>query len=247
MNGIQALFILKPTLTRPWCMVHSLPVVFPQANNSRLPQEALSLLFHRGGVPNVMAMDGAKAQVEGQFRRKVCDSGCHIKQTEPPTQSSNMGEVGVRELKRGVGRQMLRSGCPKQLWYDCMIREAYVISHTSLDMFGLEGQVPESKVKGEIVDISTIAESTWYEWVKFRNTSAKFLVTNIQLGRDLGAVFDIGPAMARKILKNNGSVMYRKSIRSLAPDEIQSQNEKKEHEEFYIAVEKKCWYFNGQE
>jgi hypothetical protein len=75
--------------------------------------EALSLLFHRDGVPNVMVMVGAKAQVEGQFRRKLCDSGCHINQTEPHTQSSNMGEGGVRELKRGARWQMLRSGCPK--------------------------------------------------------------------------------------------------------------------------------------
>jgi hypothetical protein len=53
--------------------------------------EALSLLFHRDGVPNIMVMDGAKAQVEGKFRRKLCDAGYHIKHTEPHTQSSNMG------------------------------------------------------------------------------------------------------------------------------------------------------------
>jgi hypothetical protein len=77
--------------------------------------EALSLLFHRDGVPNVMVMvmDGAKAQVEGKFSRKLRDAECHIKQTEPHTQSSNMGEVGVRELKRGFGWQMLCSGCTK--------------------------------------------------------------------------------------------------------------------------------------
>jgi hypothetical protein len=86
-------------------------------------------------------MDGAKAQVEGGLRMKLRDAGCHIKQTEPHTQSSNMGEGGVRELKRGVGRQMLRSGCPKRFWDDFIIREAYVRSHISLDIFGLEGQV----------------------------------------------------------------------------------------------------------
>jgi hypothetical protein len=47
--------------------------------------EALSLLLHRDGVPNAMVMDGAKAQVEGKFRRKLRDAGCHIKQTEPHT------------------------------------------------------------------------------------------------------------------------------------------------------------------
>jgi hypothetical protein len=69
-----------------------------------------------------------------------------------------MGEGGVRELKRGVGRQIMRSGFPKRLWDDCLVREAYVRSKTALDIFGLEGQVPESRVKGETVDISTIAE-----------------------------------------------------------------------------------------
>jgi hypothetical protein len=62
--------------------------------------EALSLLFHKDGVPNVMVMDGKNAQVEGEFRRKLCDAVFHIKQTEPHTQSSNMGEGAVREKKR---------------------------------------------------------------------------------------------------------------------------------------------------
>jgi hypothetical protein len=135
---------------------------------------------------------------------------------------------------------MLRSGCPKRLWYDCIIRESYVRSHTYLVIYDLEGQVPESKVKGETVDISTIAEYAWYEWVKFRDTADKLPVSKIQLGRDLGAAIDIFPAVTPKILKQNGSVMYRSSVRPLAQDEIQSPNESKEREEFDIAVEKKC-------
>jgi hypothetical protein len=79
--------------------VRSFPIKRESESN-----EALSLLFHRDGVPNVMFMDGAKAQVEGEFRRKLRDVGWHIKHTEPHTQSSNMGEGGVRELKKGIGR-----------------------------------------------------------------------------------------------------------------------------------------------
>jgi hypothetical protein len=57
----------------------------------------------------------------------------------------------------------------------------------------------------------------------------------------LGATIDIdiGPAMARKILKNNGSVMYRTYVRPLNPDEIQYPTEKKEREEFDIVIEHK--------
>jgi hypothetical protein len=117
---------------------------FPMKRESEA-HEDLSLLFQGEGVPNVLVMDVAKAQVEGEFRSKLHDAGYHIKQTERHTQSSNMGEGGVRELKKGVGRQMLRYGCPKRFWDDCII------------IFGLEGQVPESKFKGETVDISTIA------------------------------------------------------------------------------------------
>jgi hypothetical protein len=166
--------------------------------------EALSLLFHRYGVPNMMVMDGANEQVQGEFRRKLRDAGCHIRQTEPHTQSSNMGEGGVRELKRGVGRQMLRFGCPKLLWDDFLVREAYLRSNTALGIFGLEGQVPESRVIGETANISTIAGCGWYEWGKYR---------------------DIGLSMSRKILKLNGQVLYRTFVRSLPLDEIQSPTE----------------------
>jgi hypothetical protein len=150
-----------------------------------------------------------------------------------------MGEGCARELKKGVGRQMLSSGCPKRFRDDCIIREAYVRSKTSLDIFGLEGRLSESKVKGDTVDISTISEYAWYEWVKFRDIAAKFPVSKSQLGRDLGAAIDIGPTMTRKILKKNGIVMYKSSVRRLTQDDIQYPTEKKEREEFDIAVEKK--------
>jgi hypothetical protein len=55
----------------------------------------------------------------------------------------------------------------------------------------------------------------------------------------LGAAIDIGPSMARKIMKKNGSLMHRTSVSPLTPDEIQSPTEKKEREEFDIAIEKK--------
>jgi hypothetical protein len=64
-------------------------------------------------------------------------------------------------------------------------------------------------------------------------------VSKIQLGRYLSATIDIGHAMARKILNKNGSVMYITSVRPLTPYEIQYPIEKKEREEFDMAIEKK--------
>jgi hypothetical protein len=61
------------------------------------------------------------------------------------------------------------------------------------------------------------------------DAAASFTVSKIQsktqLGRDLVAEIDIGPVMSRKILKSNGQVLYRTSVRSLTLDEIQSPTE----------------------
>jgi hypothetical protein len=120
--------------------------------------EALSLLFHRDGSPNVMVMDGAKAQIQEDFRRKLREVRFHINQADPHTPKSDAAEGSIRELKRGVGRKMVRYGAPKRLWDDCLVREAYVRSPTVLDIFSLEGQVPDTIVKGHTSDIFLLAE-----------------------------------------------------------------------------------------
>ena len=174
--------------------------------------EALSLLHQREGVPNVMVMDGAKEQIMGTFRKKCRQAGSHVKQTEPYTPWSNAAESTIRELKKGLGREMVRSGAPKRLWDDCIEREAYIRSHTAHNIFSLKGQVPETVVSGETADISPFAIFKWYEWVMFRDTSVPFPEDKMILGRDLGPTIDIGPAMTRKILKDNGRVVYRTTV-----------------------------------
>ena len=142
---------------------------YPMEKKSQA-HEALSLLHQREGVPNVMIMDGAKEQVAGLFRKKCRQAGSHVKQTEPYTPWSNAAEGAIRELKKGVGRKMIRSKAPKRLWDDCLEREAYVRSFIAHDLYSLSGQVPETIVSGETADISPFAISKWYQWVMFRDT-----------------------------------------------------------------------------
>jgi hypothetical protein len=182
--------------------------------------EGLSLLLQREGAPNTMIMDGAKEQVMGMFRHKCREAVIRVKQTEPYTPWSNAAEAAIRELKKGVGRQMVRSRAPKRLWDDCLEREAYVRSLTAHEIYRLDGQVPETLVSGETADISPFAAFKWYEWVLFRDTSVTYPDDTMVLGRDLGPAIDIGPAMTRKVLKGNGKkVVYRSTVRGLTPDE----------------------------
>ena len=80
-----------------------------------------------------------------------------MKQTEPYTPWSNAAEAAIRELKKGVGRQMVRSKAPKRLWDNCLEREAYVRSLTAHDIYRPDGQVPETLVSGKTADISPFA------------------------------------------------------------------------------------------
>jgi hypothetical protein len=198
--------------------------------------EALSLLFHQDGVPNVI---GANAHIEGDFQRKFREAGCHIKQTEPHTPKSNAAEGSIREQKLGVVPEMVRSGAPTRQWDDCLVREDYVRSSTALDIFSLEGKVPDKIVNGQTSDISPLTKYAWYDWVNFRDTGQSFPDSKEWLGRDLGPAIDIGPAMSRKDLKINGEVMFRVSARGLNLDKMQSPDEQKRHQEYDEAIKAK--------
>ena len=163
--------------------------------------EAVSILFARDGVPNVMVMDGAREQTLGDFKKKCREASCHIKQTEPYSPWMNAAENGVRELKKASARQMLKKHSPKRLWDDCLELQGYITSNTAANHFGLNGETPETMLSGETADISKFAEYGWYDWVKFRDTNVPYPEDKLVLGRYLGPSTDIGPAMTAKILK----------------------------------------------
>ncbi len=63
--------------------------------------------------------------------------------------------------------------------------------------------MPETVVSGETADISPFALLKWHEWVLFRDMSVTYPDDTLVLGRNLC------PAMTRKVLKENGQVVYR--------------------------------------
>jgi hypothetical protein len=65
------------------------------------------------------------------------------------------------------------------------------------NIYSLDGQVPQTIVKGETADISAIALFCWYKWVMFRDTSIPFPEDNMVLGHNLGLAIDVRLAMTR--------------------------------------------------
>ena len=117
----------------------------------------LSLLFKRDGVPPQICTDGSKEQRLGRFGAKCKEADCHLVATEPYSPWMNAAEGCVKHVKQGSSRKILLSGAPRRMWDHCGEYEALVRSHTALGIYGLNGQVPETIIKGQTVDISFLA------------------------------------------------------------------------------------------
>ena len=125
--------------------------------------EALSLMFHRDGVPPRIVVDNSKEQTMGKFAKKCREADCHLTTTLPyaPWMQAAEGCIGV--CKRSSSRRMLKYSSPKTLWDHCLPHDAIVRFHAALDIYGLEGQVPETVMSGQAADISAICEFEWFQ------------------------------------------------------------------------------------
>ena len=81
--------------------------------------EALSLVFHRDGVPPKMVVDNSKEQLSKEFKRKCNEADCHLVTTEPYSPWMQTAESCIKQVKLGSSRKMMKSGSPKPLWDHC--------------------------------------------------------------------------------------------------------------------------------
>ena len=126
-----------------------------------------------------------------------------------------MCEGKIRELKRGSTSKMLKRNVPKKLWYHCLDMESRICSATTLPLFDLDHHTPEAKMHGMSTDISDICEFEFYEWIMFNDSQATFPGTKFHVGHWLGPAVDVLSALTYKILKSNGQVVPRSTIRHL--------------------------------
>ena len=126
----------------------------------------------------------------------------------------------IKELKRGFGKKMTRSLLPAKLWDHSIELEALIQSHTVLDIYELQGEVPENLLSGQTADISPFVEHEWKNFVKWFYHGSSFPEPKKMHGRWLGPSMDIGPAMCSKKIKLNGQIIRLSSYRAIMEEEI---------------------------
>ena len=73
---------------------------------------------------------------------------------------------------------------------------------------------------GKTSDISQFCKLERFKWVIFWDKTAPFQDNMLKLGHFLCPSIDIGPAMAAKILTENGPVLHRSTYTPLTLDEL---------------------------
>ena len=89
---------------------------------------------------------------------------------------------------------------------------------------------------GKTPDISEYLEFGFYDWVKFHDTYNSDN-TN-ELGRWLGVSENIGQAMCYYVLKGNGKILSRSTVRPLLREEYLDEAEKAERLQFDNGIAK---------
>ena len=108
---------------------------------------------------------------------------------------------------------MLKSASPKQLWDHCIELKALIRSNTALDIYGIEGQVPETVMTGQTDDIRNICKYEWFQWVMYYQPKDGYPNDKMVMGRYLGPAIDVGNFTTYKILLPDGNYICRLTVR----------------------------------
>ena len=98
-----------------------------------------------------------------------------------------------------------------------------------------------SATLGEEGDISNLCRHGWYDWCYYREQSTPTPMQTEMLGRVLGPTKNVANSMSQSILKANGRIVPRRTVRPLLPAELAATNhvEKERRRKFDEAIKQR--------
>lgn len=209
--------------------------VVPMKSKGEVPM-AVKAFAKAVGAPDAIVCDAAREQTSQDLRSFCQKIGTTLRVLEKDTQWANRAELYIGLLKEAVRQDMGKTNSPLVLWDYCVERRALINNLTAKSLFQLDGQNPQYTVTGDHGDISNLCQFDWYEWVYYREGSNQFPLMREILGRVLGPAKGSGNEMAQWILKSNGQVVPRRTVRPLTEAECHSEVEARKRQEFDAAI-----------
>ena len=193
---------------------------------------ALKVFAKEIGAPDAIICDAAGEQTSHELKRFCQQMGTTLRVLEEGTPWANRAELYIGLIKEAVRKDMKDSDCPLAFWDYCAERRARINNLTARNLFQLDGRNAEFSVTGEEGDISNLCQFEWYSWCYFREDKSPFPYPKAILGRVLGPAKGEGNEMAQWILKANGKIVPRRTVRPLNAIEISSETEIKKRSIF---------------
>lgn len=181
------------------------------------------------GLPQTLITDNAYEETLGNWEAVVKSYLLKQRTTEPYSGWQNRAELEIRELKKHYRRIMHRSRCPEAFWCFGLMYTKDI--RKFMPRATLDWRTPFEVLTGETPDTTEFIEFDFYGWVKYRDISSG-LEDDVHLGRWLGVAHDIGQSMCYFILKSNGHVIARSTVRPLLDEEWRSEIEKEARQAF---------------
>ena len=191
------------------------------------------------GAPDAIVADMSGEQMSREVKHFLNDIGTTLRALEEGTPWANKAELYIGLLKEAVRQDMREADSPLVFWDYCLERRARIHNLTAKSNFKLHGVNAHTATTGEEGDISNLCQFGWYEWCYFREHTAAFPMQKEVLGRVLGPARGEGNEMCQWVLKANGRVVPRRSVRALQTSEIHSPSEIKKRQVFDELIERR--------
>ncbi len=215
---------------------------YPMRNKSEAPYK-LDLFCKSYGLPQTLITDNALEETKGEWEKVVKEYLLKQRTTEPYSGWQNRAELEIRELMKHHRRIMHRNRCPESLW--CYGMEYTKSIRQLAAKPNLDWRTPMEVLTGETPDCTEYIEFDFYGWVKYKEHKSK-TGNDISLGRWLGVAHDIGQAMTYWILKENGEVVARSTVRPITPEELRDDEEKEHRKNFMLTLKQHVGDFNPE-
>ena len=184
--------------------------------------QAMRDFFRVVGIPDAFIRDKSPEQNSGEARKLCNKVGVTIRALEPNTPWANRAEVYVGIFKDGIRKELRRSNCPIVLWDYCAEHRALVNNATVSNLAQTKGLTPYQQIFNEEADISDICQFGFYDWGMYREPNSpdtKFPLQSELLCRVLTPSKNVGNKMCKWILRVDGRIVPRSTVRPLTEED----------------------------
>jgi hypothetical protein len=199
------------------CSANGLYFVHPMPVKSDA-STALEKFFRKFGIMTDLHTDNAPELTAGDYRKTANDHMVNCTTTEPHSPWQNLAEPGINMVKKHTRWAINQERILGAAWDYVLSWSAEVLSHLAFATNG--NRLGIQNIFGDSPDISHLLYFDIYQPVHYLEQGVAFPDDCQLLGLWLGPSHDVGQALCYWIMKPNGEVISRSTVKAITKSDI---------------------------